>query len=203
VTDKKYAWKHPLVGWVEIDREMELPLSIQIGAVRDDGPWMVSPEHIATLHPQTRKARGFVEIEETEPPQDYRVIKGVIEDPMAESPRRGWKTEPFTHEEKVRLREDVIEMVKAEANSRILWRYPLWMQANMQKRATWLVDKRIDGPLTEAEEAERLELKAASDWIDAVRAASNALEAQAPSRGAMVELKEFAGAISTHDLWPD
>lgn len=74
--------------------------------------------------------------------------------------------------------------IKAEAGRRILAAYPLWKQSNLNKRASELNDIRFDRALTEAEDAERLALRAAAAWVDAVRAASNALEAALPSDAA-------------------
>lgn len=74
-----------------------------------------------------------------------------------------------------------VAQIKAEAGRRILAAYPLWKQANLTKRAAELNDLRFDRELTEGEGVERLALKAAGAWVDAVRAASNALEAALPT----------------------
>lgn len=77
-----------------------------------------------------------------------------------------------------------IRMIKEEAGSRILSRYPQYKQHNMNKRANQLNDIRlgsgIEPPrsLTEAEETEAETLRAAGRWIDSIRDASNAIEAK-------------------------
>jgi hypothetical protein len=71
--------------------------------------------------------------------------------------------------------------VKAEAGRRILARYPGWKQRNMTARAVELTFKVAQsGALSADEGAETAALQAAWDWIKAVRAASDALEAVAP-----------------------
>lgn len=68
--------------------------------------------------------------------------------------------------------------VKAEARRRILARYADWKQDNMTARGVELLKLRIaNGAWTAAEQAEADALKAAWDWIKAVRAASDAIEA--------------------------
>lgn len=70
--------------------------------------------------------------------------------------------------------------VKAEASRRILARYPTWRQANMNMRATELVDIRLDRELTTEETAEREAMLSAAAWIKAVRTASDEIEAALP-----------------------
>ncbi len=73
-----------------------------------------------------------------------------------------------------------IAEVKAEAGQRILALYPTWKQANMNMRATELVDIRLDRELTAEETAEREAMLSAAAWIKEVRAASDAIEAALP-----------------------
>lgn len=91
-----------------------------------------------------------------------------------------------------------VEQVKAEAGRRILERYPTWKQANMNMRATELVDARVDRALTDDEEAERQDLLAASAWIKDVRAASDAIEAALPDDAEGL----CAFIAATADGWP-
>jgi hypothetical protein len=71
--------------------------------------------------------------------------------------------------------------VKAEARRRILARFPEWRQANMTARGVELLNIRVvAGSWTAPQAQEAGELGAAWDWIKAVRAASNAIEALAP-----------------------
>lgn len=73
-------------------------------------------------------------------------------------------------------------MLQEEARRRILARYPDWMQQNMTARGVELQDMwRRNGSWTMEEEAEATALQAAWDWIKAVRAASNAMEANPPA----------------------
>lgn len=74
-----------------------------------------------------------------------------------------------------------IQDVKDEAARRILTAMPDWMQRNMNMRATELQEIRLNGEtLTEEEEAERVALIAASDWVKSVRAASDTIEEMQP-----------------------
>lgn len=71
-----------------------------------------------------------------------------------------------------------IEMVKAEAARRILDRYPLWKQVNMDSRETELIKLMITRSAWTASEAAEVQgIDAAHAWIRSVRAASDVLEA--------------------------
>jgi hypothetical protein len=71
--------------------------------------------------------------------------------------------------------------VKGEASWRIAQRFPSWKQANMTARGVELTFKLAQGnALAPEETAEIAALQAAWDWIKAVRAASDALEALDP-----------------------
>lgn len=73
------------------------------------------------------------------------------------------------------------EAVKTECGRRIYTLFPQWKQANLTARATELVNLRVvNGTLTEQEIAEFAVLQSIWDWIKAVRAASDALEAMDP-----------------------
>lgn len=91
-----------------------------------------------------------------------------------------------------------IAEVKAEAGRRILERYPTWKQANMNMRATELVDIRLDRELTEHETAEREAMLSAAAWIKEVRAASDAIEAALPDDAEGL----CAFIAATADGWP-
>lgn len=96
------------------------------------------------------------------------------------------------------LRACRIAEVKAEAGRRILARYPTWKQANMNMRATELVDARVDRELTAEETTEREALLAAAEWIKSVRAASDAIEAALPDDAEGL----CAFVAATADGWP-
>lgn len=96
------------------------------------------------------------------------------------------------------LRSCRIAEVKAEAGRRILALYPTWKQANMNMRATELVDIRLDRELTMEETAERDALLAAAAWIKDVRAASDAIEAALPDDAEGL----CAFVASAADGWP-
>jgi hypothetical protein len=71
--------------------------------------------------------------------------------------------------------------VKAEARRRILARFPEWRQANMTAQGVELLNIRVAvGSWTQAQAQEAAALFAAWDWIKAVRAASDAIEALEP-----------------------
>lgn len=69
--------------------------------------------------------------------------------------------------------------VKAEARRRILARYPEWKQANLMARGVALVRKG-ETQWTAEELTEANSIHAVWDWIKAVRAASNSIEAMTP-----------------------
>lgn len=96
------------------------------------------------------------------------------------------------------LRACRIAEVKAEAGRRILALYPTWKQANMNMRATELVDVRLDRELTTEESAERLAMLSAAAWIKDVRAASDAIEAALPNDAEGL----CAFVAATADGWP-
>ena len=70
--------------------------------------------------------------------------------------------------------------VKTECGRRIYEPFPQWKQANLTARATELVNKKLEGPLSPEEVGEFAALQSIWDWIKAVRAASDALEAMNP-----------------------
>lgn len=88
--------------------------------------------------------------------------------------------------------------IKTEAGRRILGAYPDWVQANMTARAVELTRARVLGTITPAEEAEEAVLQAAWDWIKAVRAYSNTLEAQV---AAMTPAERLA-FVPAAQSWP-
>lgn len=170
-----YAWKGADGAWVEIDREMQLGLMI----AGEPGPWMVTPSHVDDLTDEIRSERGYREVIEVERPAGVFVTGKGLEDADG-APRRTWATRPFTEDEVAALRADAIQAVKAEASRRILERYPTWKQANMNMRATELVDVRLERELTTEETTEREALLTAAAWIKAVRTASDDIEAALP-----------------------
>lgn len=188
-----YAWKGPDGALVEIDREVELPVDVD----GDCGPWFVTPSHVEDLPEGVRAQRGYLLVTEIARPAAVFITGKTLED-VAGAPRRLWLSRPFTEEEVAAQRAGMILAVKAEAGRRILERYPTWKQANMNMRATELVDARVDRVLTGDEEAERQELLAASAWIRAVRTASDTIEAAIPDDAEGL----CAFSAATADGWP-
>jgi hypothetical protein len=76
--------------------------------------------------------------------------------------------------------EQQLQAVKDEARRRILARYPDWRQANMTARGVELVHAKTRKEWTPEEQAEADALQAAWDWVKAVRAASDVIEALQP-----------------------
>lgn len=72
---------------------------------------------------------------------------------------------------------EAVARIKADAQERILSRYPFTAQLNAQARATELLLARSSRAWTAAETAEALALQGLRDWIKAVRDASNTAEA--------------------------
>lgn len=71
--------------------------------------------------------------------------------------------------------------VKAEAQRRILGRFPEWKQRNMIARSVELTLELARGkPWTAEQSAEAAALQATWSWIGEVRAASDAIEAMKP-----------------------
>jgi hypothetical protein len=93
-----------------------------------------------------------------------------------------WVVEPKPAEERA-------EIIKGEAQRRIYEVYPQWKQANMTARTVELLQKGQSN-WNEQEQAESLALNAAWDWIKAIRAKSNEIEAMDP-----------LPADITHDSW--
>jgi hypothetical protein len=86
-----------------------------------------------------------------------------------------------------------VTSVKAEASSRILARYPAATQANMTAAAVEMVaDNKKSGP-------EWVAIRAAWDWVKAVRAESNRVEA------AIMAAVDVAGvdAAAAGATWPE
>lgn len=94
-----------------------------------------------------------------------------------------------------------VGQIKAEAGRRIIERFPMWKQSNMNMRANHLNDIRLDGGAWTAEEAaEAAELRASGAWIRAVREASDQIEAWVRAEGRSVsDLRTMAGAPA----WPE
>jgi hypothetical protein len=188
-----YAWKGADGAWVEIDRELTLAVDVD----GDEGPWLITPGHVEDLPAEIRAQRGYLPVLEADRPAGVCVLGKGLED-VDGAPRRVWETRAFTDEEVAAMRAAQVQSVKAEAGRRILALYPTWKQANMNMRATELVDLRIDRELTAEEAAERDELIAAAEWIKAVRAASDAIEAALPTDAE--GLCAFSAAAA--DGWP-
>jgi hypothetical protein len=72
------------------------------------------------------------------------------------------------------------QAVKDEARRRILSRYPEWRQANMTARGVELTLTKIAREWTPEEQGEADTLQGAWDWVESVRAASDAIEALSP-----------------------
>ncbi|MEQ9519463.1 MAG: hypothetical protein RLN89_08485 [Parvibaculum sp.] len=84
--------------------------------------------------------------------------------------------------------------IKAEAGNRILERYPLHAQLNMNAEATALTEALVsDGSWTNEQAKRATELKADWAWITAVRVRSNELER---------DLSLVSGDLSDQANWP-
>jgi len=89
-----------------------------------------------------------------------------------------------------------ISRVKAYAGELILARYPDWKQRNMTMRVLTLQNI---SPLTDDEQAELASISVAWDWIEAVRTASDQVEADLLAMGIAAAM-EFDISTSAH--WP-
>lgn len=150
-----------------------------------------------TLDPADLAERDVALITQTDAPAGVRVLGPDIGDDVG-VPIRIWRTEPLSTDEIAGLRAARVADVKAEAGRRILERFPTWKQANMNMRATELVDIRLDRDLTEAETVEREAMLSAAAWIKEVRAASDAIEAALPDDAEGL----CAFIAATADGWP-
>lgn len=90
--------------------------------------------------------------------------------------------------------------IKARAGALILTRYPAWRQQNMTARAVELLEHKRQQGLDAAQSNELAAIRSAWDWIKAVRARSDAIEA-AVAAGQAVDLE--TGAIAGAGGWPD
>lgn len=160
-------------------------------------PVQFRSEWADTLDPADLAEREVALITHIDAPAGVRVLGPDIGDDEG-VPIRTWRTEPLSSDEIEGLRAARVGDVKAEAGRRILERFPTWKQANMNMRATELVDARVDRALSEDEEAERQALLAASAWIKEVRTASDAIEAALPADAEGLCAFDAAAA----DGWP-
>lgn len=151
----------------------------------------------ASLDAEGLEARGLVAVSVPARPVGVQVL---ALDVVAEGdvPALIWRTEQLTEVEVANLYAGRIADVKAEASRRILARFPTWKQANMNMRATELVDIRLGRELTTEETAERDALLGAAAWIKAVRTASDDIEAALPDDAE--GLSAFSAAAA--DGWP-
>ena len=96
-------------------------------------------------------------------------------------------------------RTEAITAIKAEANRRILARYPDWKQRNMTAQSVALLDKgRENWDDTDREVA--TQARAVWDWIRTIRAHSDALEARVAAMTARA-LSAFDPGDDSH--WSD
>lgn len=104
--------------------------------------------------------------------------------------------DPVAHYQAVKIAE-----AKAEAQKRIFAIYPQWKQANMTARAVELQDIWRDvGEWTAQEQAESTALKAAWDAVNAIRTASDLIEADL---AAMTDWQTIlAFDVQTSEHWP-
>ncbi|MDP1599027.1 hypothetical protein [Phenylobacterium sp.] len=160
-------------------------------------PVQFRSEWADTLDPADLAERDVALITHIDAPAGVRVLGPDIGDDGG-VPIRAWRTEPLSSDEVEGLRATRIADVKAEAGRRILERFPTWKQANMNMRATELVDIRLDRELTADETAEREAMLSAAAWIKDVRAASDAIEAGLPDDADGLS----AFIASTADGWP-
>lgn len=96
--------------------------------------------------------------------------------------------------------DDLVAKIKLRARFHILARFPEWKQANMTARGVELINLRaLNGAWTAEEAAEAVALQADWDWIKAVRAYSDALEAQVPP----ADDPEALAAFDVSAGWPE
>lgn len=193
-----FAYKDPQADvWVEIVYPCAVPLTQSVARpnpefdpsnpgspatieVAETDLVTVHAGHFEGMDAAEREALGVLEIVETLPPTGVRVLGPSVETADGR-PKRAWITEAHSPESLAALRAAKITEVKVEARRRIVERYPEWKQLNMTARGVELTKVLADqGAWSEAEAVEAARLQADWDWIKAVRAASNALEAAIP-----------------------
>ncbi len=185
-------------------------------AAQAEGPWIVPGDApvtigghecrqswLAGLSEDDLAELGLVrgELDETPAPVGVKVLGSSIID-VDGVPTVAWGAQGYSPEEIAAIQAAIVLQIKAEAGRRILAVYPAWKQLNMTKRAVELADLRQDRSLTGPEEAERTALKAAAAWVDAIRSASDDIEATVPDDGETLE-GWTAEAVASHELWPE
>jgi len=173
---------NPDAAWVQPGAAVEL-----IGGIRCSQDWL------AGLGEDDACQFGLVRAEVV----GMEPIQGLADPPKLEDVG-GVPTWVWTSDGEAALRDALIARVKAEATARITRRYSLAQQANMNMRATELVETRFERELTTEEEGERQGLKAAAAWIKSVRLASNEIEANLPTTAPELRAIEI-GALPN---WP-
>jgi len=141
---------------------------------------------------------GIYPLVRTEPPESEYTHINVQVDPVKNGDHylQQWGAATPRPEEEVNLHRDFLtEKVKRVAKQIIEERYPDWKQRNMTMRVLTLQNT---SPLTDDEQAELASISVAWDWIEAVRAESDALEQQLHDMGVAAAL---AYDIRSH-AWP-
>lgn len=141
---------------------------------------------------------GIYPLVQTEPPESQYSHVNVQVDPVRQGDHyvQQWGAAvPRPQEEINAYYNRKISMVKNYAGELILARYPDWKQRNMTMRVLTLQNT---SPLTDDEQAELASISVAWDWIEAVRAESDALEQQLHDMGVAAAL---AYDIRSH-AWP-
>lgn len=157
------------------------------------GPVACSQAWLAGLTDEEVTDQGLVRVEVAGSPP----VPGLGHPPELEDVE-GVPTWTWSPEGIESLRAYRVAEVKAEAGLRILERFPTWKQANMNMRATELVDIRLDRELTADETAEREAMLSAAAWIKEVRAVSDVIEAALPDDAEGL----CAFIAATADGWP-
>lgn len=121
---------------------------------------------------------GIYRLVRTEPPQSRYTHDPVEAEPLLQDGKyvQQWADgTPKPQEEIDSTWSRVLDRVKQYASQLILAKYPDWKQRNMTMRVVTL---NATSPLTDDEQAELAAISVAWDEIDAIRAASDAIEAE-------------------------
>jgi hypothetical protein len=176
-------------GWIEVDGS-----SVDLPEMTVSSAWLATHQD-----PDEVAARGFALVAEEPRPAGVRVLGSTVED-VDGVPTRVWQAEPYGPEDLAALHAAAVAAVKAEARARILARFPEWKQANMTARGVELSHALHTRTWTAEEQGEVAVLQSDWDWIKAVRAHSDALEAALdPADAAALEAFDAAAA----DGWPE
>lgn len=174
-------------GWVEI-----------VGAHVEVNGWITSQAWVETASDEDRERHGVVVALETAAPAGVKILGSRIE-AVDGVLTRVWQTESFAADELAALRAFRAAEVKAEAERRILAIMPEYEQRNMLALGQELVTTHGPAPAAWPAEDQALYAEVMAKWaqIKAIRAASDAIEADLPSDAAGLAAFDVAAAA-----WP-